>query len=139
MQVGETLLKILVDDASSCSASDNQEMQVTSELCESQSQMRSPKVEASGAILSTPAVRNFAKQYGININEIYGTGKDGRVLKEDVLKFAASKGVCKETPILSHAHVDECINEFELLKERKSFHANIEDAQMFEDKIIALR
>ena len=46
--------------------------------------------------LSTPAVRHLVKHYGLNINDIQGTGKDGRILKEDVLSYAASKGLCQE-------------------------------------------
>lgn len=48
-------------------------------------------------VLSTPAVRNFVKRYGININDVHGSGKDGRVLKEDVLKYAIQKGIMKDT------------------------------------------
>lgn len=44
-------------------------------------------------VLSTPPVRHLAKQYGININDVNGTGKDGRVLKDDVLKYAVQKGI----------------------------------------------
>lgn len=51
-----------------------------------------------GGILSTPAVRNLAKQYGVDISVVHGTGKDGRVLKEDILKYA---GIIKETPAFS--------------------------------------
>lgn len=47
-------------------------------------------------VLSTPAVRHFAKQYGINISDIHGSGKDGRVLKEDVVNYAIQKGIIKD-------------------------------------------
>lgn len=37
--------------------------------------------------LSTPAVRHMAKKHGLNINQITGTGKNGRVTKEDVILY----------------------------------------------------
>ena len=39
--------------------------------------------------ISTPAVRHLAKKHNIDINNIKGTGKQGRVTKEDILKFIA--------------------------------------------------
>ena len=43
------------------------------------------------AALATPAVRGLLKAHDINILDITGTGKDGRVLKEDVLKFVEQR------------------------------------------------
>ncbi|KAI5819764.1 2-oxoacid dehydrogenases acyltransferase-domain-containing protein [Pyronema omphalodes] len=40
--------------------------------------------------LATPAVRHICKELGITIEDVIGTGKDGRVLKEDVTRFASS-------------------------------------------------
>ncbi|RYP70189.1 hypothetical protein DL769_005068 [Monosporascus sp. CRB-8-3] len=39
------------------------------------------------AALATPAVRHLSKELNVDITEIQGTGKDGRVLKEDIYKF----------------------------------------------------
>lgn len=39
------------------------------------------------ALLATPAVRHSAREFGVEISQISGTGKDGRVLKEDIVAF----------------------------------------------------
>lgn len=41
--------------------------------------------------LATPAVRHLAKKHGIDINMVPGTGKDGRVTKEDMLPFVSGE------------------------------------------------
>ncbi|KAK0392613.1 hypothetical protein NLU13_2108 [Sarocladium strictum] len=43
------------------------------------------------ASLATPAVRHLSKELKIDINDIYGSGKDGRVLKEDIYKFVKER------------------------------------------------
>jgi 2-oxoisovalerate dehydrogenase E2 component (dihydrolipoyl transacylase) len=47
------------------------------------------KPQSKYASLATPAVRGMLKEHNLNILDLTGTGKDGRVLKEDVLKFAS--------------------------------------------------
>lgn len=36
---------------------------------------------------ATPAVRGILREHGIDIKQVKGTGKHGRVLKEDVLNY----------------------------------------------------
>ncbi|XP_064625615.1 lipoamide acyltransferase component of branched-chain alpha-keto acid dehydrogenase complex, mitochondrial-like [Lineus longissimus] len=38
-------------------------------------------------VLATPAVRRLAREHKINLADITHTGRDGRILKEDILKF----------------------------------------------------
>lgn len=130
VQVGDTLLKILseevqipkpnsyvIDDSldSTTSESDN-EHSVTNK-------------EIQRMVLSTPAVRHIAKQYGIDISDIQGTGKDGRVLKEDVLKYAADKGLCQD----SFVAIDSGFESPSLPKATKM------DEQDYEDTTVVLR
>ncbi|KAK7427711.1 hypothetical protein QQZ08_005817 [Neonectria magnoliae] len=43
------------------------------------------------ASVATPAVRHLSKELQIDIMDIDGTGKDGRVLKEDIYKFVKDR------------------------------------------------
>lgn len=43
------------------------------------------------AALATPAVRHLTKELDVNILDVTGTGKDGRVLKDDVYQFAKQR------------------------------------------------
>jgi pyruvate dehydrogenase E2 component (dihydrolipoamide acetyltransferase) len=42
--------------------------------------------------LATPAVRALAKELGVDINKVKGSGPEGRVLEKDVRQFADAKG-----------------------------------------------
>ena len=41
--------------------------------------------------MATPAVRGLLKELQVSITQVTGTGKDGRVLKDDVYKYAAAR------------------------------------------------
>ncbi|KAL8895939.1 MAG: hypothetical protein Q9207_007946, partial [Kuettlingeria erythrocarpa] len=48
--------------------------------------------------LATPAVRGLLKQHNIDISSVTGTGKDGRVLKEDVVQHVSSQSNASSSP-----------------------------------------
>ena len=45
------------------------------------------KVSKAGKALASPAVRRLAREQGINIAEVPGSGAKGRVMKEDIKRF----------------------------------------------------
>jgi 2-oxoisovalerate dehydrogenase E2 component (dihydrolipoyl transacylase) len=49
-------------------------------------------LKSKHASLATPAVRGLLKTHKVDILDINGTGKEGRVLKEDVLRYVESRG-----------------------------------------------
>ncbi|CAG0921069.1 unnamed protein product [Notodromas monacha] len=49
--------------------------------------------------LATPAVRRMCMENNVKLSDVFGTGKDGRVLKEDVLRFL---GKLERAPSTTH-------------------------------------
>ncbi|KAJ5779477.1 hypothetical protein N7457_007197 [Penicillium paradoxum] len=49
------------------------------------------KPKSKHASLAVPAVRGLLKSHGVDILDVNGTGKDGRVMKEDVMRFVAKR------------------------------------------------
>lgn len=127
LQVGETLLKMAVEETQVppkilCNLEN--EKQVDAKL----------NKDRTGGVLSTPAVRNLAKEHGININDVQGSGKDSRVLKEDVLKFAIQKGIIKEPSVTAAADHGELLH-----VEKNSSQVSAQVAEHYEDTIVPLR
>ncbi len=44
-------------------------------------------------VLATPSVRRFAREQGVNLTQVAGTGKNGRITREDVLSFGSGGAV----------------------------------------------
>jgi len=53
----------------------------------------------SALVFATPAVRRISRENNVNLSSVPGTGRDGRILKEDVLDYIQSlKPALLETP-----------------------------------------
>jgi pyruvate dehydrogenase E2 component (dihydrolipoamide acetyltransferase) len=65
-----------------------------------------PAPEAVGRARSSPLVRNIAREHGVNLDEIPGTGLGGRVTKDDILNFVEQrKGAPAAAPAVAPAPV----------------------------------
>lgn len=61
-------------------------IEVSSEVIESSLESYKNGASAKQKVLATPVARKLARDLGIDINEIKGTGPVGRVMKEDIYK-----------------------------------------------------
>ncbi len=62
--------------------------------------------KTSGKTLATPAVRSHAREHGVDINSIVGSGKDGRVSKSDIDAFLNRASAVKAPASLDFSPVD---------------------------------
>jgi pyruvate dehydrogenase E2 component (dihydrolipoamide acetyltransferase) len=77
------------------------EIEVSSEVMASSNEHSGAKKASTEnkRVLATPVARQLAKDLGVDIKLIEGTGENGRVLKEDIKKAAESKGETKSSGI----------------------------------------
>ncbi|XP_073122094.1 lipoamide acyltransferase component of branched-chain alpha-keto acid dehydrogenase complex, mitochondrial isoform X2 [Henckelia pumila] len=134
VKVGETLLKMVVDENASIGIDENASILPSIDIAQDckfneldvvDSLLKNEKIRG---VLCTPAVRNFAKQLGVSIEDVLGTGHDGRIVKEDILNYAAKKSIFKQNEDSSVEH---------FLGDKKS--PNISSTWDYEDRSLPLR
>lgn len=62
-----------------------------------------PATESHGDLTLSPAVRRLVLELGIDPSKIKGTGRDGRLTKEDVLEAAKQGGTAEAPPVAAPA------------------------------------
>lgn len=90
--VGDTLITFDAEGYESEDTSDEPEAQeeqtVSKEaVTEKQTVREETKEEEKKRVIAMPSVRKYAREMNVNIQEVVGTGKNGRVLKEDIDRF----------------------------------------------------
>ena len=60
---------------------------------------------------SSPKARKFARELGVDINQVAGSQKDGRIVEDDIKKFVSSNS--KNNVVVKDSKPDKIKNEFE--------------------------
>jgi len=61
--------------------------------------LAAPEPSAPGEILATPAVRRLARELGVDLAAVHGTGPRGRMTEEDVRLAVSKPASAKPTPV----------------------------------------
>lgn len=70
-----------------------------------------PAVANAGKAVASPAVRRLAREHNLDISQVSGSGKNGRVYKEDIQRFLNGKNSNQvSTPALSQSQPVETSN-----------------------------
>ena len=93
-EVGQVLLEIEVDETAetltvkTTTTSVEPEPKKTAETSKPTQTIETTQSSSrSSETLATPAVRALAKEHKIDLKQVQGSGKSGRIMKEDILNF----------------------------------------------------
>ncbi|WP_342463141.1 dihydrolipoamide acetyltransferase family protein [Ureibacillus sp. FSL K6-8385] len=62
---------------------------------------QSAKEEVATRVKAMPSVRKFAREHGVDIRLVEGSGKNGRILKEDIIRYIEGKQKAQEVSEVS--------------------------------------
>ncbi|HBG41422.1 MAG TPA: hypothetical protein DDW85_08405 [Porphyromonadaceae bacterium] len=108
--VGAPLVDIEVEAEDSASVVGTMELSGEDDLLASSDEGSSQTQKAEqrpGKALATPLARAMAKEMGIDINEVPGSGPEGRVKKEDILNFHTSSQFNTDKKETNLEHTEE--------------------------------
>jgi len=66
------------------------EIEVSETVMASSNENETKTIETASKVLATPVARQLAKDLGVDILKVKGSGENGRVMKEDIQKMASS-------------------------------------------------
>ncbi|CAF4713093.1 unnamed protein product [Rotaria sp. Silwood1] len=84
--VGEPLVDIKLEEGVEVPVGAKTETVAPKEPIDTEASTKTPSLN----LLATPAVRRLAKELQVSLNDVQGTGKDGRILKEDVINYKSA-------------------------------------------------
>src|SRR5699024_104762 len=100
--VGDTLITLEVEgyEAPASEESEAEEVaEAQEEATEESSTSEKQEVAASGErVIAMPSVRKYARDNNVAIHEVSGSGKNGRILKEDIDQFLSGDQKVETTP-----------------------------------------
>ncbi|WP_414044534.1 dihydrolipoamide acetyltransferase family protein [Macrococcus equi] len=95
--LGDVIVTIDSDDAHAQESSSTEEApkEEPKQEAKAEEKTEAPKAEAPAAVevdenrrvIAMPSVRKLAREKGVNIKAVTGTGKNGRVIKDDILAY----------------------------------------------------
>lgn len=99
--VGEPLVDIQLDGGSEPQVTGTKTVTSIPEEPAAPATVETPgtsRTSSANNVLATPAVRRLAKELQISLNDVQGTGKDGRILKEDLINLKSEVTKEKSSP-----------------------------------------
>jgi len=63
------------------------------------------KVQPAGGVHASPVAKRLAREHGVDLAQVPGTGREGRITEKDVLAFIATQGAAGEAAVSASREV----------------------------------